>query len=345
MSSYKRSRYSSSMEELIKQGKLPTGHLLAFEEDGDVCIQIENYKILVSSEKLSSGSPVFAAMLNGGFREGMKTPMGDQQVHQLSLPDDDIDLVILFCKVLYDRQDTIEKPPGGLCWLRLAEFCDKYQCVPALKTNLEGWMEKSIYYRRSDNIQDHCSLLLAAYIFDSGDTFNKVSERILKIFRERGWKKNERLSWYLLMDHYLVDADLAKAFESKHKFFKKEIENIFTKPFEILKDCTCQNNPNVRARKAASLFERLFNADLMPEDIRKVSVRDIVQRVNNLQEVHCGHYKSCCVYSTKLKESLQQEMRWIEASGIGLCLNCLKRFQNGHCPSHPPAKIPISRYF
>ena len=137
MSSYKRARYSSSMEELIKQGKLPMGHLLAFDEDGDVCIQIENYKILVSSEKLSSVSPVFAAMLNGGFREGMTTPMGDQHVHQVSLPDDDIDLVILFCKIPYDRQDTIETPPGGLCWLGLAEFCDKYQCVQALKTKLE----------------------------------------------------------------------------------------------------------------------------------------------------------------------------------------------------------------
>ena len=206
-------------------------------------------------------------------------------------------------------------------------------------------MEKSISYRRSDDIQDNCSLLLAAYIFDSGNTFNKVSERILKNFRERGWKKNERLSWYLLMHHYLVDADLANAFESKHKFFKKEIEDIFTSPFEMLKDCTCQNNPNVRARKAASFFERLFNANLMPEDIRTVSIRDIIQRANNLQEVHCGHYKSCLVYSRKLKESLQQEMRWIETSGIGLCLDCLKRFENGHCPSHPPAKIPISRYF
>lgn len=206
-------------------------------------------------------------------------------------------------------------------------------------------MEKSISYRGSNDIQDNCSVLLASYNFDSGDTFNKLSERILKIFRERGCKKNERLSWYLLMHHYLVDANLAKAFESKHKFFKKEIENIFTRPIQKLKVCTCQNNPKVRARKSTSFFEQLFNANLIPEDIRKVSVRHIIQRVNNLQEVHCFHYKSCSVYSKYLKEPLLQEMTWIEASGIGLCLDCIKRFQNGHCPSHPPAEIPTSRYF
>lgn len=317
-----------------------------FQQDGDVLIQIGDYKLLVTSEGLSWASPVFAAMLGGAFREGIKTPFRGRQVHHVSLPDDDIDAVLLLCKIIYGRHDLIKSAPSGQTLLKFAVLCDKYQCAEALKPEVEPWMEKSYVYYGSIDRQEACTLLLASYIFDYPETFKTLSLRILRQFRWRGHKKKDRLTWYLMMQHPLVNADLAGEFEAKHKFLKKQIKLSFERPFSRLKKCTCQNNPNVRAKKAASFSEQLFNANLMPADIQWVFITDIIQRVDGLPNVACHHYKSCWFRAGKsLKEILQEQMRWIESHGIGLCLDCIKRFQNGHCPSHPPAEIPTSRYF
>jgi hypothetical protein len=304
--------------------RLQTDDILVFHPDGDVLIQIGKHKFLVSSEAFSFVSPVFDVMLRGGFREGTKALFGDRELHQVSLPEDNPDVVLLFCKILHNRENMIAKAPDGVCLLGLAVFCDKYQCTESLKPHLDKWIQKSLDTYGVHEKQNACTLLLASYINDSEPTFRGLSELILRYFREQGLKKNERLSWYLLMQHPLIDVNFASAFETKHKAINCGIDVIFEKPFKEMRSCTCQNNANVRAKKATSFYEQLFHGDLMSSDIRKVFITDIIQRVEKLPDGLCRHYNRCPLRTTSLKEILQRDVKWIETKGIGICLDCIK---------------------
>lgn len=69
---------------------------------------------------------------------------------------------------------------------------------------------------------------------------------------------------------------------------------------------------------------QLYEARLMPTDIRKVSLKDIKKRLNGLDEVPCHHFTYCKAPSKSLKEMLKGKMKAIEARGTGLCLDCVK---------------------
>uniref|UniRef100_A0A093XN32 BTB domain-containing protein n=1 Tax=Talaromyces marneffei PM1 TaxID=1077442 RepID=A0A093XN32_TALMA len=306
------------------QGKLPMDHLLVFQQDGDVLIKIENYSLRVSRQKLSSISAVFSATLNGRFREGKKTTLGDQLVHQVSLPEDDIDLVLLLCKILYNRQDLIEEVPHGRCLLELTVLCDKYQCVQSLKTELTQCIVHSLYFYSKYDTKNLCSLLLASYIIDCNEEFQTISEMILNIFRKNAWQEQERGSFYQLLNHPLIKADFANALESNYNDMNQKIDRLLSRPFQRLRNCCCGGHPNTRAKRAGSFMEQLFKAELMPTDIQKESIAEISKRVESLGQVSFCHFSYCRTSANSLREMLMQEMKNINDRGTGLCLDCLK---------------------
>lgn len=299
-------------------------HLLVFQQDGDVLIQIKNYKLLVSRQKLSSVSAVFAAMLNEHFREGGKIPFGDRQVHQVLLPEDDIDLVLLLCKIIYKRQDLIDGFPKGQCLLDLTVLCDKYQCVNSLQDELESMALHSLYFYGANDTQNLSTLLLVSYIIDSDEEFELISGYILSTFRARALEEKGRLSFYQLLHHPLVRVDFATKFELKYKELNQQIDRLLSDPFQGLRNCCCCGHPNTRAKRAGSFMEQLFKAKLMPTDIQRVSIREIKERVENLEEVHCHHFRYCAAPSKSLKEMLKEGVKDIQARGMGICLDCLK---------------------
>lgn len=317
------------------QGKLPIDHTLIFEEDGDVLIEIENYKLLVSREKLCSVSVVFAAMLNGGFREGLKITLGDRQIHQILLPEDDIDLVLLLCKLLYKRLDLVEWAPNGTVLLDLTVLCEKYQCVTSLKAELENLASRSLnVYLKTDRV-NLSALLLVSYIIDSTPLFGAISEYIFDLYRERALDETKRRAFYQLLQHFLIKLDFTAKFESKYKDLNQSVDRLLSDQFWGLRICSCGGHPNLKAKRAGSLMQQLFKARLMPTDIQNASITEIDRRIENLEDVYCNHFRYCRAPSRSLKNMLKEDMEKIKATGLGLCLNCVNSIKpSGQCQEH-----------
>lgn len=305
-------------------GKLQMDHTLLFQEDGDVIIEIENYKLLVSREKLSSVSVVFAAMFNGCFREGEKITFGDLQVHHVLLPDDDIDSVLLLCTIIYERDDLIEGVPNAQSMLSLAVLCDKYQCAGELTRELKELIFDSLFNSDQKDTGNLCVLLAVSYITNHAFEFFLISTKILDTFRQQALKEKERHSFYQSLHHPLIRVDFACAFETKFNDINQGIDRMFSKPFQRLRECCCGGHPNTRVKRAGSFMEQLFKVELMPKDISKVSFNKITTRVENLEEVPCHHFRSCNARSESLKKMVREEMHAIYARGIGICLDCVK---------------------
>lgn len=305
------------------QGRLNMNHIIEFQQSGDVLILVENYSLLVSSEKLCAISAVFAAMLNGRFREGRKIFLGSLLVHQVSLPDEDIDSVLLLCKIIYKRDDLIEEVPNGHSLFRLAVLCDKYQCATALKTGLGNLTIGSLYLCNKNDTESFCTMLLVAYIMDCEVEFQAISGMILDSFRELALDEKGRLSFYHLLYHPLIRVSFHTAFESKFNDINQQIDRMFSDLFQKLRDCSCGGHPNTRAKRAGSFMEQLFKAELMPTDIPKVSITETKKRVEKLGEVPCHHFSYREAPSKSLKQMLTEEMQNIQAGGIGLCLDCV----------------------
>lgn len=310
-------------------------HTLVFEEDGDVLVEIENYKLLVSREKLSSVSVVFAAMLNGGFRESVKITFGDRQTHQILLREDDIDLVLLLCKLIYKRLDLIEWALKGQVLLDLTVLCEKYQCVTSLKGELEHLARRSLnFYCRSDRV-NLSTLLLVSYIIDSTPLFGTISEYIMDTFRERALEESRRRLFYQLLQHFLIKLDFAAKFELKYNDLNQRVDRLISNPFLALRMCSCGGHPNSKAKRAGSFMQQLFKAQLMPTDVQNVSISTIDRRIEILGDVYCHHFKFCGAPTESLKEMLKEDIGKIKATGLGLCLKCVNSIRpSGRCQEH-----------
>lgn len=102
---------------------------------GDLVIHIGkhvteyDHLIRVHKEVLMLASPVFRAMLGGGFAEGTRDKQFDE-ANPLFLVDDDYFDFVLFCRILHHTisevpvDDDLDRAPGIAC------IADKYDCAP-----------------------------------------------------------------------------------------------------------------------------------------------------------------------------------------------------------------------
>lgn len=202
-------------------------HTIEFQEDGDVLIRTEKYCLMVSSKKLPAISIVFRTMLYGHFREGRKILLGNRSVHEVVLPDDDIDSVLLLCKIIYERDDLIEGVPNAQSLLSLAVLCDKYRCTTSLETGLRNLIIASLYNYNPKDTKYLCTMLVMSYIINCNFEFQNISGMILDTFREGALTQEKRDSVYLMLHHPLVKVDFTSAFETKYQDLNKRIDRSF----------------------------------------------------------------------------------------------------------------------
>ncbi len=173
--------------------------------------KLNTLELPVSSKVLSLASPVFKAMLDGRFKEGIELAKNkaSSQPYTLTLPDDGEAATILARVLHFDLTGVPEKPsPASI--EKLAFLCDKYQCVNAMKYCSSFWLRNWLlaYDDEEPTIDDLCRFLVFAYVADLPKEFADIAWKLFL------YHKGPFLSMYtqvtVLVDHPLLQKDLAR---------------------------------------------------------------------------------------------------------------------------------------
>ena len=146
------------------------------DPEGDVVLEFDKERLLVSSKVLSLASPVFAPMLKGPFKEGIKPKLTSNEPSAISLPGDDADAFILLCNIVHFRSEVIPQKLDISCLEKITIICDKYQCTGAVTSYSILWIQSLI---RAASSKDLNKLLLVCYTLNLSESFSVISWEIL----------------------------------------------------------------------------------------------------------------------------------------------------------------------
>jgi hypothetical protein len=183
------------------------------DEEKEMTAQLEDREILVSSKILSNASPVFQAMLDGRFLEGVqlsdsKASPG-QEPYRLLLPDDDFTAMLLLCRILHFKFKGIPEQPRSNLLLALAGVCDKYQCIQTLKYCGALWLRNwtsSLPDVEEASIENISRLLIFAYVADLPHEFCEVAWTL--VLYHEGPIAGPQTQAIQLIDHPLLPNDV-----------------------------------------------------------------------------------------------------------------------------------------
>jgi len=174
--------------------------------------KIEVKELAVSSKVLSLCSPVFKAMINGSFKEGIELAekRASPEPYILSLPEDDVEATAIFCRILHFKFNEIPEKPTTICLEKLAFLCDKYQCISTMSYCGGLWLRDwlLVYDNEDPSIDDLCRLLVFAYIINRPYEFLSISWKL--VLYHKGQFLGPYTQAVILVDHPLLRQDLAR---------------------------------------------------------------------------------------------------------------------------------------
>jgi len=147
-------------------------------ESGNILIQTSSKELLILSKILALASPVFKAMLNLKFLEGITI----RSVHnplELPLPDDDPDaLAVLFYTLHFSSQRKFPKLGADL-QLDVTYLSDKYDCITSIYGESGRWLRSL-----SESESDHESPMLwklstIAFLIGHVDEFSNLTTKLV----------------------------------------------------------------------------------------------------------------------------------------------------------------------
>lgn len=159
----------------------------AIEPNGDLTIVCKETSFLVSSYILSLASPVFKAMLSGGFKEGLaiqNTRPGDTA--EINLPEDNADAFRIFADLSHHRYDSIPDQPDLDTLEALAVVVDKYECIPLVKHQATAWLNHGLSNRSSEELW---RLLDFAFALNSQECVTKIAHILVKERSDLIWRR------------------------------------------------------------------------------------------------------------------------------------------------------------
>lgn len=131
--------------------------------------------IKVASKVLSSASPVFAALFEPHFSEGLAlSKSSTSSICQIKLPDDNPEALTLVCHVLHYRRDIPHRISLELLE-KVAILCDKYD----LAIVLMPWSEVWLHQIDGQGEASWAIMLCIASIFGNHRAFNLSSLKLL----------------------------------------------------------------------------------------------------------------------------------------------------------------------
>jgi hypothetical protein len=168
---------------------LDTGAPQTLDPQGDLILSFKpssTVQLLVSSAVLRLASPVFAAMLLPGFREGDQLAQNAFRSERtvVNLPEDDPDAMLVLCEIIHHRHDREDSWYPGLGLLgMLAALCHKYDCVAPFRLICEDWMLRHFPRQDTFNVGNQKDiwkrLLLLSYLFDNATVFQDASRGVI----------------------------------------------------------------------------------------------------------------------------------------------------------------------
>ncbi|TEY57712.1 hypothetical protein BOTCAL_0207g00040 [Botryotinia calthae] len=141
------------------------------ETSQDEPTPIYNDHILVSSKHMSLASPVFKAMLQGGFKEAITLKMTGKL--ELPLPDDDPAAMKILIDMIHGRMKLIPLKINLELFTKLAILVDKYQCAEITCPYPDIW--KNTLQDWADSCEEMACWLCIAWQFELDAEFCRAS--------------------------------------------------------------------------------------------------------------------------------------------------------------------------
>ncbi|MCJ1382309.1 hypothetical protein MMC17_005422 [Xylographa soralifera] len=158
--------------------------VVEIDPKGDVVLELNcsdaTTRLLVSSKILAMVSPVFAAMFNSQFKEGLhNTKPGLYPA--VPLPEDDAIAFEVICNVVHYRHKHVPLDPPLKQLVNIAIIADKYEIREPLYAYSVLWLRSGMKNHTGKNhiAADWNKLLFAAYVLDTPDEFTSISWEIM----------------------------------------------------------------------------------------------------------------------------------------------------------------------
>ncbi|RKK13902.1 hypothetical protein BFJ66_g3564 [Fusarium oxysporum f. sp. cepae] len=143
--------------------------------NGDIILVVgqEKLRIQVSSQFLTLASPVFDAMLNLKFSEGIKLHESNELLVDIKLPEDDGLATAQALKTIYGSDPSmLFLDPDEI--QKVSILADKYDMSPSFSMAATDWMNCE-----PANLDQAWKLMTASYWLNLEDSFRTMSEHVV----------------------------------------------------------------------------------------------------------------------------------------------------------------------
>ncbi|KAF2671673.1 hypothetical protein BT63DRAFT_476549 [Microthyrium microscopicum] len=155
--------YRQPQQLALYQGANPFTVTIGKKDEGQI-------ELMVSSEALALASPVWKAMVQGGYKEAV--------TGQVYFPEDDLDSMLLLLSI---SQLSLQNIPEAMDFdqlRRLAEVCYKYDCARVVIPWVRNWM-KPFHIPKLHSLNARWHLMDVAWVFGDIKTVNDIYQYLL----------------------------------------------------------------------------------------------------------------------------------------------------------------------
>ena len=298
-------------------------------------------RLRVHSLCMRTASTVFDAMFGPHFFEGQSSD--GVLPKETPMPDDDAKALITICNVIHHRNDMLPDvlQPTELADVALA--ADKYDCVLALKYAMNQWLD----FNERITFASLGNLLIAAYVFDNSNAFQRVTERLITGFSHSyHWLFNEKcdglVPWSIyrkcipfLVKSFLLLTLLLDSLEIVRTRTRIGVQEVLLKE---MVDCCHHPSNKYHAQETIGQVFRSYG-DFWGAWLFKMSIEDALDRARCM--VHPGsrlnHEENfVCKYDKEqAMEERYSKLQELDESA-GLCLRCVR---SGNTDADFPCKL------
>ncbi|OJD29689.1 btb poz domain-containing protein [Diplodia corticola] len=267
--------------------------------DGDILLVCGPNKVvlLIHSIFLTNASKVFAAMLNGNFREGQPQANGGRRT--IPLPEDDPFAMECICASLHSRNERLPNSMTPKQLLAIAYAADKYDLVSSLRIISSHWFSANKATQSSFHIEDFWSTMAAAYILKDDDFFRSTTATIV-LNHDQSFLGLDQLAGNI------VPSEITLSLEEKRNSVRLALmQLLYRQAYITPNDCSCMESSRCtcgwNAQHCYEYMQKLGSTELLPEKISRTALHSVFTTMALMhQKFNLGLY-----FVTKLDELLK----------------------------------------
>ncbi|OCT46400.1 hypothetical protein CLCR_01237 [Cladophialophora carrionii] len=137
---------------------------------------VKEHECRVSSRNLALASPVFRAMLDGGFQEGVELSRG--QLKRVPLPDDNLDAMLLVLAIIHGRTRAIPRKIGKELFVDIAVLIDKYEINECAEVYTDMWFA-ALWPLRQDSPPHLADGIFLCWVLKKATGFKELTKKAI----------------------------------------------------------------------------------------------------------------------------------------------------------------------